>query len=765
MFKKILVVDDSKLVSMMVSDILKKNNYDVEVASGGNECLEKLAHSSYDLAIVDYLMPDINGLDVLKEINNKKYELPVIMLTGEGSESIAADAMKLGALDYVVKKDNYSDTILGIIRETTNVCETIFKERRAKHEFREDIEKREPEGYEIEKNRILLVDDSRLVRIVVGDALRNNNYDVDVVSDGNECFEKLADIEYDLIVLDYLMPDIDGLKVLERINAEKYHLPVIILTGVGSEDIAVAAMKAGALDYVAKDIGYIQILPEIIRDNIYIHRGINKIKKHREGVVKVRERVLIVDDSRSLRENIKQALISENYSVDVVSEGNECLKKLEKNKYDLAMIDYHMPNMNGLQLLERIISRNYDLPVIMMTGKGSEEVAVAAMKLGALDYIIKAEGYFELLQESVAKALRMHEMKKEKLILEHTLVQKNKELEQRIDQLRALNEINKEIEDNLDLKSTLTVIVSKISDLLQCSRVTIMLTDTEGSYMHIKAAKGFPESEIEKVKIRIGEDISGYVAKTGEAAYSLDIEKDSRFKRMNKEQYFTKSFICVPLKTRESVIGVINVNNKHNNNVFTIDDQDVLLSISYTAAIAISKSRYCEMLQIAGVTDALTGFYNRKYFYDALSIEIEKVTRYKTNFSLALIDIDDFKMINDTLGHQAGDIVLTEISHLMSTCVRKPDIPCRYGGDEFAFILQQTAIDAAIVVAIKIKSKIDGHRFTHSALKDFKPTVSIGLVECKKKIPLEELIESADKALYMAKEKGKNTYATFNQQV
>lgn len=290
-----------------------------------------------------------------------------------------------------------------------------------------------------------------------------------------------------------------------------------------------------------------------------------------------------------------------------------------------------------------------------------------------------------------------------------------------------------------------------------------MLVDPEGSYMYIKAAKGFPESEIEKVKIKIGEDISGYVAKTGEPAYILDIEEDPRFKRMNREQYFTKSFICVPLKIRENVIGVINVNNKRNNNVFTIDDKDVLMSISYTAAIAISKSRYCEMLQMAGVTDALTGFYNRKYFYDMLNIEIEKVMRYKTNFSLALIDIDDFKMINDTFGHQAGDTVLAEISLLMSMCLRKPDIPCRYGGDEFALILQQTAIDAAIVVANKIKSKIEGYRFTSAALKDLKLTVSIGLVECKKNISIEKLVEFADKALYMAKQKGKNTYCVFNE--
>ena len=766
MIKKILVVDDSHLVRKVVGDALQDNNYTVDVASCGGECLEKIAHNEYDLAIIDYLMPDMNGLEVFKEMNNRKYDLPVLMLTGEGSESVAAEAMKLGVLDYVIKKDNYSEAVIKIFNETASVCENILEVRRLKREIQEGVKK---EGQRPElpaKNRVLVVDDSYLVRMMVVDALRDNKFEVDAASCGSECLEKIARNEYDLAVVDYQMPDMSGLEVLKEINNRKLELPVIMLTGEGSEEIAVQAMKLGAMDYATKDIGYIQILPDIVRDNLYIYTTMAKLagrEKEKKEIVKVKERILIVDDSLTARESLKCLLISEEYEVDTASCGSECLEKIAHSKYDLAVIDYHMPDMNGLEVLTQIYTMKLELPVIMLTGKGSEEVAVQAMKLGALDYVIKAAGYLELVPENIRRNLKIFEMKREKVNLEHKLYRKNKELENRIHQLRVLSEISKEIEENVDLKSTLAVIVSKISELLSCARVTIMLIDKQRKYLTIKAAKGFPDEKIEKVKVKMGEHISGHVAASGEAVFIPNIEEDARFMKRNEEQYFTKSLICVPLKIRDSVIGVINVNNKHSNETFTIDEKDILMTIAYNAAIAIEKSKYYEELKMAGVTDHLTGLYNRRHFYDVLDMEIEKAKRYKTYFSLVLIDIDDFKKINDSYGHQQGDEVLMGISRLISQSIRKPDILSRYGGDEFTLFLPQTTVDEAAALLERIKSAVERHSFSSDILNDLKLTVSLGVVGYEKEMALEELLECVDKALYMAKQKGKNNYFIFSR--
>lgn len=759
--KKILFVDDNQLIRQVVSDFLKKNNYEVHLACGGFECLEKIANTQYDLIILDYSMPDKDGLEVLTELVNQKSEIPVIMLTGEGSESVAADAMKLGALDYVIKKDNYCELILNSIKETFTAHEKSIIGRRIRRQIIDiDPEKEIPREALLEKNKILVVDDSALVRKLLCDTLERNNYIVDSAANGAECLEYLARNVYDLVLLDYHMPDLDGLQVLEEIVNKKYNIPVIMLTGEGSEEVSVRAMKLGALDYVNKDIGYIEIIPDIVRDNIYIYSSMLAIANGDkiEGIVEVKEKILVVDDCRTATSNVGGLLSSQGYAVDIALNGKECLEKIAQNTYDLLLIDYHMPGMNGLQVTEEIKKRGYDIPVIILTGKGSEEIAVRAMKLGAQDYIVKSVGYLAWLLEVVHRNLKLFEIKKEKKILEEKLAQRNKELENRIYQLRALNEISKEIHENLNLNTTLSIIITKITGLLACARVTIMLCDQDNEYLTIKAAKGFPIEELDKVKIKIGEGISGSVAASGEVLFIPNIEEDPRFQKRNSEQYFTKSLISVPLRIRDKIIGVINVNNKRNNESFTIDDKDILTTISFSAAIAIDKSRYCEMLMVAGVTDNLTGLYNQRHFYDVLNIEIDKVKRYKTHFALMLIDMDGFKQINDTHGHLQGDIVLTSVAQLIAKTIRKPDILARYGGDEFILIMPQTSSEDAIALAQRIKSGLGSFRCNIEGLKDLSFSVSMGIVEYKKGMSIEKIIETTDKALYLAKQQGKNSY-------
>ncbi|MCK5707498.1 MAG: response regulator [Candidatus Aureabacteria bacterium] len=756
---RILVVDDSVLAREMLTSALKKNNYNVDTASNGRECFKLLSRNDYDLAIIDYLMPDTDGLELLKSISKNQIDVPVVILTSGGSESVAVQAMKFGALDYVVKSEEYCENIIKILKEDLS----LYKMARKK--YSDVINKRKLAGKKkkkifSDKERILVVDDSILVREMLQQTLTQNDYDVDLACGGLETLKMIKEKDYDLAIVDYLMPGMNGLQVLQKIKEKGYGVPVIIFTGKGSEKIAVQAMKLGALDYVVKAIGDMEFLPRVIKENLYICRAEQHIEREssESNLFKLKEKILVVDDSQQARNMTKKMLISLNYDVDVASGGVDALKMIKEKDYDLAIVDYLMPGMNGLEILENVVKKGHDVPVIVFTGRGSEEIAVQAMKLGALDYVVKTVGYLELLSKIVQRNLKNHRINKEKKSLEKKLKIKNSDLEKRIIQLRALNEISKSIGGQLDLNRTLTVIVSRISELLHCNRITVMLLDDKKKHLSIRAAKGFPEKEAKKVKVKVGDSISGYVAKTKEALFSRDIEQDSRFKKISSEQYFNKSLLSVPLKIREDIMGVINVNNKRNNELFTIDDRDILMTIAYNAAIAIENSRRYEKAQKDAVTDSLTKLYNQRYFFNALDIEVERAKRYKTKLSLIIIDIDNFKEVNDKYGHQQGDRVLANIARMFAKSIRKPAVLARYGGEEFAIIVPQTDIKGASMLAERLRVRIEKHSFLLKKSKRVKLTISLGVSEYKKGISAKKLVGNTDKALYKAKKKGKNTY-------
>lgn len=162
-----------------------------------------------------------------------------------------------------------------------------------------------------------------------------------------------------------------------------------------------------------------------------------------------------------------------------------------------------------------------------------------------------------------------------------------------------------------------------------------------------------------------------------------------------------------------------------------------------------------DIAEIVGLSmrDGLTGLFNHTYFYQQIDMEVRRYVRYGTAVSLVLIDIDDFKKVNDTFGHQEGDRILAAMGRNLASVARDSDICCRYGGEEFAVILPLTDVHTAGVIADRLRTK----------LVEFLPdgctmvTVSIGVVSCGEKTRTSrELVKKADAALYQAKRNGKN---------
>ena len=171
-----------------------------------------------------------------------------------------------------------------------------------------------------------------------------------------------------------------------------------------------------------------------------------------------------------------------------------------------------------------------------------------------------------------------------------------------------------------------------------------------------------------------------------------------------------------------------------------------------------------ERLRDLAFKDGLTDLYNHRYFQDSLDHELSRARRYKKPFSLIMLDLDQFKMINDKYGHPMGDAVLKEVSKAIKNTIRDCDIAARYGGEEFAIVLPETELKGAAMVAERLRKAVERLKIT---AKDYciQTTISVGvtsyLVSPEKK-DKSEIISEADKALYVSKNTGRNKASIYN---
>ena len=163
-----------------------------------------------------------------------------------------------------------------------------------------------------------------------------------------------------------------------------------------------------------------------------------------------------------------------------------------------------------------------------------------------------------------------------------------------------------------------------------------------------------------------------------------------------------------------------------------------------------------EKLKYLANTDELTGLYNRRFFMKAVQVELERAKRYGQGFSLVMLDIDNFKSVNDTYGHGVGDAALQQVSHVMQERLRQVDVLGRLGGEEFCMILPGTVPEGAFKLAEEMRKKIEETPFKLCG-RDIYLTVSLGVTAYHEGITgVEMLLKMADKAMYKAKDSGKN---------
>lgn len=355
------------------------------------------------------------------------------------------------------------------------------------------------------------------------------------------------------------------------------------------------------------------------------------------------------------------------------------------------------------------------------------------------------------------------DLKKKSLSLEKEskrLAEANQRLNERVLELYTLYNVSKTLSLSLQLDELFDISMRIIGETLNVTDYNLMLLDDATQHLYMQAVHGHAEERIRKAILAVGEGVPGKVLKKGETIQIKDLKRNKSFVYSSEERSKKGSYLGIPLKRPNGKpIGVLNA-HKSETKGFSKDEVRLFEAVAEHVAIAIENARAYQRTKELSHRDDLTGLYNRRYFFDRFEKEVERAKRYNRLFSIILMDLDHFKIYNDSHGHLSGDRALQGVSAVLSQTVRKVDIVARYGGEEFVVILPETDKESAAKVAEKLRQAVEelkmGADSTHGPL-----TMTLGISG----FPLDatdalELLEIADKALYYGKARGRNQVCT-----
>ncbi len=217
-----------------------------------------------------------------------------------------------------------------------------------------------------------------------------------------------------------------------------------------------------------------------------------------------------------------------------------------------------------------------------------------------------------------------------------------------------------------------------------------------------------------------------------------------------------RAVLAAPIVREDELLGLVTVVDPQDG-AFEGGDVEALAGLAAQAGVAIENARLHEVVEQQAVTDALTGLANRRQFYDVLGREFERAQRFDQQIGLILFDIDDFKQVNDTLGHLAGDVVLHAVSETLLELIREIDLAARYGGEEFAVLLPQTGLEGAVNLAHRLRLAVEEREIVFAGAPVTGITASFGVSAGPEEGTTQiDLVAAADAALYRAKRSGKN---------
>src|SRR5271157_6328604 len=332
-------------------------------------------------------------------------------------------------------------------------------------------------------------------------------------------------------------------------------------------------------------------------------------------------------------------------------------------------------------------------------------------------------------------------------------------------EVAVFQELGKALTSSLQLDQVLRTIMEKIDEFLRPDNWSLLLLDEAKQELYFELAVGKASQALKDMRIKLGQGIAGWVAQHGEVVIVPDTAKDTRFfgKVDEKTKMETRSIVAVPVKFRETCLGVIELINCVGAEGFDPKDLKLLEALSDFAAIALENARHVKRIHELTIKDDCTSLYNARHMGFILDTEIYRSQRYNYEFSIVFIDLDHFKLVNDTHGHLVGSRLLAEIGDALKTNCRLIDFAFRYGGDEFVILLPQTSKENALNVARRLHKLIRNTNWLTPEGLQVRVTPSLGVASYPADSRTKEgLLHLADEAMYLVKNTNRDSVAAAN---
>lgn len=417
-------------------------------------------------------------------------------------------------------------------------------------------------------------------------------------------------------------------------------------------------------------------------------------------------RLLLVEDDESDRLAMRRTLakITSRSEILDVTTRRGALAILGDQDFDCAFIDHRLPDGNGLDLIASAKAQGASTPLVMLTGYGDEDLAVDALRNGAVDFLSKSKVTAERVHRALERAL--------------------------------------DARGTGASRQSPTPTRQRLVRAIEWAPESLIVTDRSGRIVYVNAAfsalSGYRSKEVRGRSPRLlaSPDTPRHLYREiWRTVASGEVWRGEMPQRRKDGRRFVAAVKVAPIYTPSGELEG-----------FVASHRD----------ISVEKRLARRMERLAN-TDGLTGLYNHRHLVTRLEQELSRARRYMRPLCLMIIDLDHFKAVNDRYGHLKGDEVLAGSAQVIREVTRASDLAGRYGGEEFAVVLPETGLERARVLSERLRRRIAARSYPLEGGKRFSVTCSIGVAQLSDPIGgVKSLIEAADAALYGAKAAGRN---------
>jgi len=558
---------------------------------------------------------------------------------------------------------------------------------------------------------ILLILKHQLIRNNVSNKLENTGATVIQASNSTEAVVVLRARQVDIVVTEISIGDVDGWRLARFIRtgilATNANLPIVLITENYSERIAETTAR---MFDITRVISYseLDLLAEVSQQAI---DGVNCLNEL--------PRILVIEDTEDTA-NLVTRMLKNRFIIDIASDGFIGIEKFKKNSYDIVLLDIMMPGMTGDEVLEVLVELNSKQIIIAMTAHGTIDLAELMLTKGAADYIQKP-----FKAEQLRNICDIATKREDFLISNQQFASKSLALENEQHKYDSLSKNHYRVLDSLNSIVIEITPAGRISFLNKAWHkcTNFMVSETIGKRFVDYIAESSAQAK-------------QYIQESFEKLLSGGIVQDCielQLIRKNQQDFWCEISLSPHFDENHELLGISG----------TLDDISV-------------RKKAEKRLQHVALHDSLTGIHNRYYFDNELRSMANTAARSQIEHSLLYLDLDHFKVINDSQGHKQGDMVLKEIALLLAERTRSSDTLCRIGGDEFAMLLTNTNVNDAKKAGLEICKVIADSSFCFEE-KVYKVSCSIGVSSINGKAESGDIyLQQADIAMFAAKEKGRN---------